>query len=357
MIICKHVLHKKQFIFMISRKCVVVGDEKTGKTALIEQLLHRSVVDTYKPTVVSIASKEYSRNTKKAELIVTEIGGTINSVDLRLRYYRNCDFILLVFNLTDKSFDNLPRWISEINMIRPNVTKILIGTNAEKEKRVVDFQTVKKFVTLNYINRYYEISNKDATNIRELLHHVFIPLLFDKSACDDPKPADASNFKVCLWGSSGSGKTTFRRTLCGGSPEPSYYAESRGILKLLGKHWNVCIAEQYDGCDDLRFLALDGFNLLLIICDLTDRNSLSRILSYNLPAKFPTVLVGLKSDIYDKKDPNAVDNEDIDELMATTNAILYAEGCAKNANDCIQIIEEAMSAALEWYETPENQIQ
>ena len=339
---------------MISRKCIVVGDPKTGKTSLIDNVLRKGSASEYKPTVVSINSKQYSRNTKNSQLTIIEIGGTVNSVDLRLRYYRNSDFILIVFNLTDKSFDNLSNWLTEINMIRPNITKILIGTNAEKENRYVDFMTVKKFVTLNYINRYYEISNEDGTNIRELLHNVFIPILFDKTACDDPKPADASNFKVCLWGSKGSGKTTFRRALCGGSPEQSCYSESRGILKLLGKHWNVCIAEQDDKYDDLRFLTLDGFNLLLIICDLTDRKSLTRILNYNLPSNFPTVLVGLKSDIYDATDPNAIDDEDVDELMAATNAILYAEGCARNNNDCIQIIEQAMSAALEWYEAAEN---
>jgi GTPase SAR1 family protein len=161
---------------------------------------------------------------------------------------------------------------------------------------------------------------------------------------------------VCLWGAPGTGKTVFRRSLCGGSSEPSFYTESRGILKLLGKFWNVCIGEQYDGCDELREVALDGANLLMIACDLTDKDSISRILTYNIPEKFPIVIVGLKSDIVNKKDKNSVKNEDIDKLMAATHAILYAEGCAKNTNDCTQIIEEAMSAALEWYELPENKI-
>ena len=341
---------------MHPRQCIVVGDEKTGKSALVQRLLHDEFTDDYVQTLVSSETKEYVRGSKKSELTVTEIGGTVNSPDLRARYYRSCDFVVLVFSLIDKSFENIKQYLSEINIVRPGITKILVGTNAENENRVIPFKTIKQFVTLNFLNRYYEVSNKDGGNIKKLLSGVFIPILFDPTACDDPRPSDASNFKICLWGAPGSGKTTFRKTLCGGSSEPSFYSESRGILKLLDKYWNVCIAEQYDGCDELRPLTLDGCNLLMLLCDMTDRDSISRIMTYNIPEKFPVVIVGVKGDISKQDNKNAVDDEDIDEVMEATGAILFAEGSAKNSNDCIQIIEESMSATLEWYDKPENQI-
>lgn len=335
---------------MPTRQVIVVGDEKTGKSALIERILHKNFLDDYEPTIIKIHTKEYAYRAKTADLEIVEIGGGVNSSDLRSKYYRDCDFIVICFSLADNSFSKVGNWVTEINRVRPNATKILIGTNGDTSDRTVPFNAVKQFVSVNYINRYYEISSRDDVNIRKLVRNVFIPILFDPDSCDDPHPSDASNFKVCLWGAPGSGKTAFRTTLCGGSSEPTFYSESRAILKLCEKFWNVCIGEQYDGCDELRNVTLDGCNILLVIIDLTDKNSIGRVLSYACPSNFPTVIVGLKSDIYDAEDPSSVDTEDINGLMTATHAILYAEGNACNQNDCNQILEEAMAAALAWYE-------
>ena len=76
--------------------------------------------------------------------------------------------ILLIYDITNrKTFDRIPEWIKDIKDIRSDLPIILCGNkNDLKEKRVI-LKEEGEELSKKYNVIFYEISNKEGTNIRE----------------------------------------------------------------------------------------------------------------------------------------------------------------------------------------------
>ena len=76
----------------------------------------------------------------------------------------------MAFDITNReSFDNLKRWVSEIDKYSdPNVSIILIGTKLDLQKdRKIYYEEASNYAESLKVN-YYEVSSKDNVNIEEV---------------------------------------------------------------------------------------------------------------------------------------------------------------------------------------------
>ena len=66
-------------------------------------------------------------------------------------HYENSNGVLLVFDVTDKdSFNNLPKWLEDMNQYAPRTDRILVGNKIDlTEDRVVDKDSAETFAKSN----------------------------------------------------------------------------------------------------------------------------------------------------------------------------------------------------------------
>jgi len=114
-------------------KCVVVGDERVGKTSLVRCYATNEFPGPYTPT----ASDTYSVNvlvaTKPITFSLTDTGGNEDFNQLRHIAYPNTDIFLCCFSVVNPiSFEHVrSKWFPEITSQCPNTPIILVGTKID----------------------------------------------------------------------------------------------------------------------------------------------------------------------------------------------------------------------------------
>lgn len=124
---------------MNTYKCVVVGDTRTGKTALLDAFVNKNPCtgeeNDYIPTVID--HHECTTTIAGSEQLVTlalfDTAGTDKGLKLRKCLYPQTKVILVVFSVFDPtSFNNVKsKWIPELNARCPGVPWVLVGTQAD----------------------------------------------------------------------------------------------------------------------------------------------------------------------------------------------------------------------------------
>ncbi|VDH96777.1 Hypothetical predicted protein, partial [Mytilus galloprovincialis] len=100
-------------------------------------------------------------------------------------YYRGANGVVIIYDITiQKSFDNVPKWVKEVeSYANPNSKTILIGNKGDLEsERIVDYSTGKKFADSVGLS-FAETSAKISKNVEQ----AFLTLVSDiknKSALD-----------------------------------------------------------------------------------------------------------------------------------------------------------------------------
>ncbi|CAG9323846.1 unnamed protein product [Blepharisma stoltei] len=121
---------------------VAVGDMNTGKTAMILKYTHRSLPETYTPTVLDNYLAEIEIKSLPITIELCDIGGAQRHQKLRILSYAKAKVFLLCFSLVNPgSFLSVRNnWHREIKSHSPNTPIILVGTN----KDLVDNQEVRE---------------------------------------------------------------------------------------------------------------------------------------------------------------------------------------------------------------------
>eukprot|EP00041_Stephanoeca_diplocostata_P033618 m.1115944 g.1115944 ORF g.1115944 m.1115944 type:complete len:436 (-) comp24373_c0_seq6:258-1565(-) len=124
---------------MDAYKCVVVGDEKAGKTALLDAFVNQIPCtgdeNDYSPTVID--HHECRTSTGDSEGVVTlalfDTSGAERGLKLRKCLYPQTKVVLVVFSVFDpNSFNNVKsKWVPELNARCPGVPWVLVGTQTD----------------------------------------------------------------------------------------------------------------------------------------------------------------------------------------------------------------------------------
>ncbi|VDM18067.1 unnamed protein product [Hydatigera taeniaeformis] len=137
---------EKEHILTI--KCVVVGDERIGKSCFIARLSGHSFRSHYRPTMVNLTSVRTTREgrlmlvdcwdtpDKKMLLLANEIAfvGAHHLHNIRLLAYQNTHIFAVCFSVVmPQSFENVStKWMKEIRELGPpNASVILIGLQGD----------------------------------------------------------------------------------------------------------------------------------------------------------------------------------------------------------------------------------
>ena len=117
---------------------MVVGDENTGKSAMIDQyILEGGKSFHFKhhvKTVLDMKSKMVIADKKSVLVTLWDVGGSVDH-DLRERVaYSNADLIIIAYSKTDeKSLENVKvKWAKEVENCLPDVPMILVGTKKDE---------------------------------------------------------------------------------------------------------------------------------------------------------------------------------------------------------------------------------
>jgi len=130
---------------------VLVGDVGVGKTSLMLQLVHNEFYESddeirNRATIgADFLSHLVSIGGKDVKLNIWDTGGQERYSTMTQSYYRNCNLICIIFDVTSKeSFDNVAKWFTEVGRYaKSHVAKVVIANKTDMPP-VVDVQIARK---------------------------------------------------------------------------------------------------------------------------------------------------------------------------------------------------------------------
>eukprot|EP00325_Prymnesiales_sp_UTEX-LB-985_P001977 CAMPEP_0174698532 /NCGR_PEP_ID=MMETSP1094-20130205/4108_1 /TAXON_ID=156173 /ORGANISM="Chrysochromulina brevifilum, Strain UTEX LB 985" /LENGTH=200 /DNA_ID=CAMNT_0015895725 /DNA_START=53 /DNA_END=655 /DNA_ORIENTATION=+ len=132
---------------------VLIGDSGVGKSCLLLRFADDKWTDSYISTIgVDFKIRTIELDQKTIKLQIWDTAGQERFRTISSTYYRGAHGIIVVYDVTNKlSFDNVQRWLSEIDKYaRENVNKLLVGNKADAAEgadssRQVPMEDGKKF--------------------------------------------------------------------------------------------------------------------------------------------------------------------------------------------------------------------
>jgi len=128
-------------------KLLTIGDSGVGKSWLLLRWSGETAKitkhGTSMPTIgIDFKMKSVPVDGKRIKVQVWDTAGQERFRTITTSYYRNCQGILLVYDITDRnSFNNIRTWMSQIQLHADNnVCKILLGNKCDLlQQRVINF--------------------------------------------------------------------------------------------------------------------------------------------------------------------------------------------------------------------------
>lgn len=177
-------------------KLILIGDSSVGKTNLLERYCDNTFNNYFYSTIgvdFKIKMLEYKNLTIKLQ--IWDTAGQERFRTLTVAFYRGSHGILIVFDITDKSsFNNIKRWLTEINMHINNHTKIVIvGTKCDlKDLRQVSHDEAQECAD-NLGFQYIETSSKENINVETLFTTLIQDILISKDVINLTTNTNATN--------------------------------------------------------------------------------------------------------------------------------------------------------------------
>ncbi|CAD8091274.1 unnamed protein product [Paramecium sonneborni] len=150
-------------------KIVLVGDPRVGKSNTLTRFAFDKFEDGHKITIgVEFAQKNISINGKEIKLAIWDTCGAEQYRALTKIYYQGAAGALLIFDITDRSsFDNLEKWIKDIEQNTQSIIIMLIANKVDlQDQRKVSKQEAAQFAFEHKL-AYLETSAKDGTGIQQ----------------------------------------------------------------------------------------------------------------------------------------------------------------------------------------------
>ena len=152
-------------------KLIVVGDQNTGKSCILNRFANEIFEENYKATIgLDFLNKTVNINGQEIHLVLYDTAGQEKFRSLIPMYIREAQIILLIYDITSKeSFESIPKWFSDVlNVKNDEAIFALVGNKIDlNDKRVVSFEEGKKLANEKNII-FEEVSAKDGQNFNEL---------------------------------------------------------------------------------------------------------------------------------------------------------------------------------------------
>ena len=172
-------------------KMILVGDSNAGKTSLFRKISKNVFNEKMVSTIgIDKTTLEYEINIKENEkevkkniqILLFDTAGQERYLSSTKSYYKRANGVILLYSIIDKSsFDNLTKWLNEVNKVLDNHEKgkyliFLIGTKYDivkdnEDKRQVTVNEASDFCDKNNLLWYGEYSSKDTS--QETFNNLF----------------------------------------------------------------------------------------------------------------------------------------------------------------------------------------
>ena len=165
---------------------VLLGDEKVGKTQIMEKKIKNTFEADYKATIgvdFGYLDVQIKQDNPEIKLKVIDTAGQEGYRNIIKCYFKTCDAFVLVYDITNQeSFENIQTWI---NLAKDNAGKeavyFLVGNKADMENgRKVTKEDTEKYTNENKMT-FCEVSAQYGTNIDKLFEAI-------ANACFDNDP-------------------------------------------------------------------------------------------------------------------------------------------------------------------------
>ncbi|KAM9990939.1 hypothetical protein ACTFIY_006981 [Dictyostelium cf. discoideum] len=147
------------------------GDQSTGKSSVLQRFYDNNFELSHKPSpiIIDCFTKRIELEGKKINLKCYDTAGQEKFRALTQSYYRCADGVMLFYDIANQSsFDNVGRWLEEVNSLASlNVQILIIANKCDLNgKRVVNFDNAKKFADEKNIP-IMEVSAKESLGVQE----------------------------------------------------------------------------------------------------------------------------------------------------------------------------------------------
>ena len=164
-------------------KMIFVGDQGTGKTCILNRFATNQFDEQYQTTIgLDFQSKNVSIHDQDVRLLLYDTAGQEKFRSLIPMYIRESNIILLVYDITRKeSFDNIPKWFTDVLNIKSNdAIYVLVGNKIDlKDQRKVTYNEGKKLADEKNII-FEEVSAKTGENFEELFRDKIYESIYKK---------------------------------------------------------------------------------------------------------------------------------------------------------------------------------
>jgi len=150
-------------------KIVLIGDESTGKSALLLRLADDVFVDRYISTIgVDFKMKIIDYDGKAIKLQLWDTAGQERFRQCTSATYRGAHGILCCYDVTSReSFDHVSNWMDQIAVHSGKpVVKILIGNKCDRQDRMVAWEEGSTLAEA-FDAEFFETSAKESINVAE----------------------------------------------------------------------------------------------------------------------------------------------------------------------------------------------
>ena len=120
-------------------KLIIVGKEASGKSSLMLRFVDDTFSTAHLCTIgVDFKIKTFDSDNSTIKLQIWDTAGKESYRTITSSYYKGSHGVVLVYSITDRqSFEDLPKWIDEINKFcEDGVSVILVGMKTDEEDEI-----------------------------------------------------------------------------------------------------------------------------------------------------------------------------------------------------------------------------
>ena len=156
----------------IKRKAIkisLLGDQNVGKTCICGAFLGLDFIGDTLSTIGKDKMEAVMKmeDGQEMKLVIWDTAGQERFQSIALSSIKNSQGVIVVFDVTSqKSFNNVLRWLEQINEKTNNVVIVLFGNKCDMEEREVSREDAEKLAKEHNLS-YFETSAKTKMNIYE----------------------------------------------------------------------------------------------------------------------------------------------------------------------------------------------
>lgn len=169
-------------------KLLIIGDSGVGKSCLLLRFSDDIFTDSFISTIgVDFKIRTIDIGGTKIKLQIWDTAGQERFRTITSSYYRGAHGIIVVYDITEqKSFDNITKWLKEIDTFAgQHVQKLLVGNKCDLESERTIPTDAGKALAQKLNIPFIETSAKNSTNVEQ----AFIRMATDIKEAKTKKPS------------------------------------------------------------------------------------------------------------------------------------------------------------------------